>query len=116
MNADSDCAATALCLQLRGANRASDIDAMPAPMNRRKRFLAHDAGDHASLLVNSDLGYTSRIDQALGCPKEPLVQVGTRIKLKVRIGHKRQTRSLRVPNFRASLVCLETVGARTPTS
>lgn len=91
MNADFGRAATALGLQLQGAGRASDIDTMPAAASRGRRFRAHVAGDHASILMDADLEYAPRPDQALGSPVKPLIESGTRIELKMRIGHKRQT-------------------------
>ncbi|MGA9370090.1 MAG: hypothetical protein WBV35_21695, partial [Steroidobacteraceae bacterium] len=72
MNADSALAATALGLQVGGTVRASDVDAVRARASRGGLFRAHDAGDHAAILVNANLGYTPRLDQPLRCPAEPL--------------------------------------------
>lgn len=77
MNAGSARAATAFGLRRRGAVYASDIDAMRARATSGRIFRANDAGDNAAVLMDADLGYTSRIDQALRCPAEPFIESGT---------------------------------------
>ena len=87
MNAGPARAATAFGLRRRGAVHASDVDAVRTRATGGRLFRAHDAGDNAAVLVDADLGYASRLDQALRRSAEPLVEGRTQVKLKVRIAH-----------------------------